>query len=130
MNQPYTSAVLFTINLRSIAHFYESVIGMRVHRQEDDHIVLERHAFRLTVHQIPEEYARDIVIAVPPEVRETSAIKLSFPIESIARSRATAARLGGCVYATDQEWSYEGATMCDGWDPDGNVFQLSERSQS
>lgn len=116
--------MLFTINLRSIARFYEQVVGMRVHRTEDDHVVLEKDGFRLTVQQIPEEYAANIHIAVPPKVREISAIKLSLPVASISRARQAAAQLGGCVYNADREWEYEGTIVCDGWDPDGNVFQL------
>ena len=121
-----SAAVLFTIKMGSIAHFYEQVIGMRIHRTESDHVVLDKDGFRLTVHQIPDEYAANIRIAVPPKVREISAIKLSLPVASISAARLVAARLGGRVYDADREWEYEEATICDGWDPDGNVFQLFE----
>ena len=119
-----TGAVLFTINLKSIAAFYERMIGMKVLMTADDHIRLEAGSFRLTVHAIPERYARDITIKTPPTIRETSAVKLAFRVEDIARAREIAAQLGGAVYATDREWKYEGTTICDGYDPDGNVFQL------
>jgi predicted enzyme related to lactoylglutathione lyase len=124
MSNEHTAAVLFTIHLKPMAQFYEQVAGMHVRPAGDDHIVLDKNTFRLVVHQIPEQHARSIVISTPPKVREASAIKLCFAVESIARSRAVAANLGGCVYASDREWQYEGTTVCDGWDPDGNVFQL------
>jgi predicted enzyme related to lactoylglutathione lyase len=124
MSTHTTGAVLFTVNLHPIAHFYEEVVGMQTFRTEADHIRLEIGSFRLTVHQIPERYAKNIVIKVPPVVREVSAIKLAFQVESIARCRALAANLGGKVYDPDREWSYESMTVCDGYDPDGNVFQL------
>ena len=124
MSHQHTGAVLFTINLRQLARFYEQVAGLRVRRAEDDHIVLENESFRLIVHQIPERYAKNIVITVPPQVREIGSIKLSFPVDSIAIARDVASRLGGCVYGSDREWTYESATVCDGWDSDGNVFQL------
>jgi predicted enzyme related to lactoylglutathione lyase len=76
------------------------------------------------VHQIPEQYAKNIVINVPPVVRETGAIKLTFRVDSISRSRQTAAELGGLVYGPDREWINDGTRTCDGYDPDGNVFQL------
>ena len=126
MSHQQTGAVLFTINLRRLAEFYEQVAGLRVRRAEDDHIVLENESFRLIVHQIPERYAKNIVITVPPQVREISSIKLSFPVDSISTAREVAARLGGCVYGSEREWTYESATVCDGWDSDGNVFQLSQ----
>src|SRR5262245_35207094 len=127
MNNHHSAAVLFTINMQSIARFYERIIGMRVQRVEHDHIVLENGGFRLTVHRIPVEYAASIHISVPPKIRETSAIKLSLPVTNIAVARQTASQLGGCVYDAEREWEYEGTTFCDGWDPDGNVFQLFER---
>jgi predicted enzyme related to lactoylglutathione lyase len=51
-------------------------------------------------------------------------VKLSFRVDSIARAREAAAGLGGAVYGPDREWVDEAATVCDGYDPDGNVFQL------
>jgi hypothetical protein len=107
-----------------MARFYETVAGLHVASAEDDHIALENGSFRLIVHQIPDQYAEHIRIDDPPSVREGSAIKLSFPVLSIVDSREAAARLGGRVYPASREWSYESTTVCDGWDPDGNVFQL------
>ena len=124
MSNEHTAAVLFTINLKPIAQFYERVVGMHLRKSGDDHIVLEKNAFRLVVHQIPEPYAQAIVICAPPKVREASAIKLCFAVTSISRSREIAGGLGGCVYPPDREWEYDGTTVCDGWDPDGNPFQL------
>ena len=119
-----TGAVLFTVNLRSLATFYQRVMDMQVLITGDDHVNLEAGGFRLTVHQIPEQYAKSIKIQAPPVVREAGAVKLAFRVESIAKAREVAKDLGGAVYAPDREWSYEGSTICDGYDPDGNVFQL------
>jgi predicted enzyme related to lactoylglutathione lyase len=116
------AAVLFTINLRSLAHFYERVADMRVIRTEDDHIGLETGSFRLTIHQIPERHAKSITIATPPVVREGGALKLALPVQDIAQARETAVQLGGMIYGREREWFYEGSTICDGYDPDGNVF--------
>jgi predicted enzyme related to lactoylglutathione lyase len=124
MSNQNVAAVLYTINLESIARFYGQVAGMRVQRTDTDHVVLEKDGFRLIVHQIPEEYAANVRIESPPRIRESGAIKLSLPVVSISNARQTAAQLGGCVYDADHEWEYEGSSVCDGWDPDGNVFQL------
>ena len=106
MIDQHTGAVLFTINLGQLARFYEQVAGLRVRKAEDDHIVLENESFRLIVHQIPERFAKNIVIAVPPQVREMSSLKLCFPVDSIPSAREAAARLGGCVYGSEREWTY------------------------
>jgi len=120
-------AVLFTINLMSLATFYERVGGMRVTRTDHDHVALESGSFRLVVHQIPDQYAKNISISIPPAVRNQSAIKLSFLVESISGSRQAAAALGGLVYGPEQEWPYMESMVCDGYDPDGNVFQLFQK---
>ncbi len=124
MGRHQAGAVLFTVNLQRLAHFYEEIAGMYIIKSASDHVVLEVGMFHLTVHQIPDQYAKNIVITVPPVVRETAAIKLSFRVDSISRSRQTAAELGGQVYGPEREWSDEETTTCNGYDPDGNVFQL------
>jgi predicted enzyme related to lactoylglutathione lyase len=124
MNEYETGAVLFTTNLKSLANFYERVMGMNVTKTEDDHIRLELGSFRLTVHAIPKRYAKNVSIKTPPDVREKSATKLAFRVKNIAAAREVAAQVGGMVYLPDKEWKYEGSTICDGYDPDGNVFQL------
>jgi uncharacterized protein YdhG (YjbR/CyaY superfamily) len=90
-------AVLFTVNLRNLANFYKRVVGMRVVSTRNDHIVLETGTFHLTVHQIPKQHAKNIEIKVPPVVRQNTAIKLSFRVGSIGRSRQIAARFGGLI---------------------------------
>lgn len=124
LSKHQAGAVLFTIHLRALASFYERVAGMTTFRTEDDHIRLEKGLFRLTVHKIPQRYAKKIKITTPPTVRENSAVKLAFQVPDIAEARQVAAELGGAVYPPEREWHYEGMTVCDGYDPDGNVFQL------
>ena len=117
-------AVLFTVHLKQLAHFYEHVVGMRVVKTASDHVVLEIGTFRLTVHQVAEQYANNIVITSPPVVRESAATKLSFRVDSISRARQSAAELGGLVYGSEREWDNDGSRTCDGYDSDGNVFQV------
>jgi predicted enzyme related to lactoylglutathione lyase len=123
-DQHQVGAVLFTVRLEQLSHFYEQVVGMRVIRMSSDHVVLEIGTFRLIVHQIPGEYAKNIVITSPPVVRESGATKLSFRVDSISRARQTAAELGGLVYGSEREWDNDGSRTCDGYDSDGNVFQV------
>ena len=51
-------------------------------------------------------------------------IKLVLPTGSLALSRARAAALGGAMNGEDREWPWQGDRVCDGHDPEGNVFQL------
>jgi len=118
------AAVLFTVNVARVAAFYEHVIGMQVRKSAAGHVSLKKSRFLLTVHAIPDQYAKQIIVTTPPAVRETSAIKLSFRVAGITEAREMAARCGGCVYPADREWRDGQKTLCDGCDPDGNVFQV------
>jgi predicted enzyme related to lactoylglutathione lyase len=76
--------------------------------------------------RIPKGIAETIDIATPPEPREDTPLKLVFGVEDIGRARLRAAELGGAVNATAREWQFDGDTVCDGIDPEGNVFQLRQ----
>ncbi|MGV3590118.1 MAG: VOC family protein [Gammaproteobacteria bacterium] len=54
------------------------------------------------------------------------AVKLSFPVDSIERARQAAAQHGGTLDAPPPRWVVEQQKICDGVDPEGNVFQLRE----
>jgi predicted enzyme related to lactoylglutathione lyase len=125
----YAAAVLFTFDMEQIARFYREIIGMRFMRADSDHVVLENESFRLIVHLIKALNGDKISRSVPPVIRQKNPIKLSFAVDSIANARAIAPSLGGSVYGPEQEWFYDSMKICEGWDPDGNVFQLVELTE-
>lgn len=103
---------------------------MRVCHSDDHYIELESDSFQLVVLQIPKRIADAIVIASPPERREDAAIKLVLFVQSIEHARTSALQLGGGVNTPDREWQFQGATVCDGYDPEGNVFQLRQQTDT
>ncbi|MGD9944835.1 MAG: VOC family protein [Burkholderiaceae bacterium] len=119
-------AVIFAKDLERLARFYERLLTFRVSHAEPDHVVLESEAFELVIHAIPEHIASSIVISEPPEVREETPIKLFFAVENLAQARAAAAQLGGLLAPVQREWQGAGFRVCDGHDPEGNVFQLRQ----
>lgn len=130
MNTPGCAAVLFARDHVVLAHFYREVAGLRDAGGGADHVKLVSGEFELVVHQIPDRYAKNIAIATPPVVREMTAIKLCFPCADLSRAREAAARLGGKLYDTAREWRSDSAIVCDGYDPEGNVFQLFQPLRS
>jgi Glyoxalase-like domain len=120
------AAVLYARNMRSIAAFYEAVAGMQRRAAGEDHIILESPAFQLVVHAIPPHIVESIRIETPVRPRERTPIKLAFFVDDLAAARSAAARLNGSLKAPDAEWQFEGTTVCDGHDPEGNVFQLRQ----
>ena len=113
-----------------MARFYQELLGLQLLEREPGHVVLESELFQLVIHAIPKKYAQAIHISVPPAVREEQAIKLFFPVDSLAAVRQRAAALGGGLSPANKEWQIEGGLRafraCDGFDPEGNVFQVRE----
>lgn len=76
--------------------------------------------------KMPDHLAASVNIGQPPTPRTNTPIKLIFPVSSLANARIAAARQGGAVCPPAREWIFRGSQSCDGYDPEGNVFQLRE----
>ena len=130
MNALHSGAVLYAKEPAKVAAFYQHVADMRVCHADGEYIELRSDAFQLIVLQIPQRIADTIVISSPPVRREDSSIKLVLFTQSIAHARSAAARFGGALNAPEREWLFQGHKVCDGHDPEGNVFQLREQSNA
>lgn len=119
-------AVVYAKDLAGVAAFYASVAGLVVVANEPDFVVLTGTHQELVVVQIPDHIAESIEVETPPVRRADTAVKLFFPVASLAAARAAAVGLGGVVDPVEREWTFRGATRCDGHDPEGNVIQLGE----
>ena len=124
-----TGAVLFVKNLDRVATFYSVVLGLTEATRADDHILLESPGFQLVVHRITVEGSESGDITAPPARRATAAFKPVFFVPSISRLRAVAETHGGVMEPADQQWSFNGVTVCDGLDPEGNVIQFREHAR-
>jgi predicted enzyme related to lactoylglutathione lyase len=120
-------AVLYAKDLRGLAQFYSSVAGIEVRAIEERFAILGREPSQLVIVASPKRIADSIDIATPQVRREDTPIKLVFVVNDIASARNRAADRGGAMNAVDSEWEFEGAKVCDGLDPEGNVFQLRQK---
>lgn len=121
-------AVLFVKDVSRLTAFYAEVVGLPVTESGKTWARLGTGAFELVVHGIPPHIAATFEISTPPQRREDAAIKLIFPVANIAVARATTARLGGAMNPPDREWQLGALRVCDGHDPEGNVFQVRARA--
>ena len=126
-DQPRSGAVLYAKEVGRVVAFYSAVAGLQAEGGDDDHVVLESPHSQLVVLRIPNEIASSIEITVPPARRTRTPVKLVFFVPSIAAARASAEAYGGAVNSKDTEWSFQGFTVCDGYDPEGNVIQFREQ---
>lgn len=125
-NPPHFGALIYAKDLERVAGFYRRLLALPVVRADLDHVVLGSGSFELIVHAIPAAIADTITISTPPEVREETPIKLLLPIADLAQARTLATQLGGHLAAVDREWQIGDLRVCDGHDPEGNVFQLRQ----
>ncbi|MGD9793266.1 MAG: VOC family protein [Acidimicrobiia bacterium] len=122
MNAP--RAVIYAKHLNRMVAFYAGVVGLEEITRADDHVVLARGDQRLVIVEIPAFIAATFEVGDPPQRREDAAIKPVFAVDDLAAARATALRLGGAIDGPELEWSFDGARVRDGHDPEGNVIQL------
>ena len=115
---------IYAKDLRQLAAFYESLLGMSRTHSAADLVVLRSPDIQLTLHAIPAEIAASIAISSPPEKREDAALKFFFTVPSIAEATAKAPALGGEVLP--EQWQGPGFRVCNAVDPEGNIFQLRE----
>jgi catechol 2,3-dioxygenase-like lactoylglutathione lyase family enzyme len=124
-----TGAVLFAKSPDRVAAFYSVVLGLSEASRDDDHILLESPGFQLVVHRIIVEGSAAREVTVPPTRRATAAFKPVFFLPSISRLRGVVEEHGGVMEPADREWSFNGVTVCDGLDPEGNVIQFRENAR-
>ena len=125
---PMPSVVLFCSDVAKVTEFYESLAAMRRVSGDASHAVLELAGFQLVVHGLRGEPGVRADRAGQVPIRQDSYVKVCLPVASLAAARARAATLGGQVYPADKEWQARGFRACDGYDPEGNVFQVRENA--
>ncbi len=118
--------VVYAKDVAAVAAFYESVVDLAVAEVADGHVALASDEVELVVVRIPVELAGSIEIARPPRRREGTPIKPVLPVASLALARERALSVGGVLDGAEREWRWGGTLVCDGHDPEGNVFQLRE----
>src|SRR5262249_5762957 len=119
-------AVLYAKDLGRLAEFYSTVAGVEPKAIEKGFAVLGSEGSQFVIVRIPKRIADSIDIAMPPKPREGTPLKLMFAVEDIAHARDRAAELGGAMNPVEREWEFQGDKVCDGHDPEGNIFQLRQ----
>lgn len=124
MQTTLATALLFAHDLPRLAAFYEAVLGLVPVTQGDSFRTYDAGGAEFTLHAIPPDIAATFSIARPPEVREEAALRLTFSVASLDAARALASAHGGEVGAP--LWESDGWRYANGFDVEGNVFQLRE----
>jgi predicted enzyme related to lactoylglutathione lyase len=130
MSAPETSIrqglVVYAKDKRRVSNFYRQTLGLVAIEDETTHDLLRGPGIEVVIHAIPEEYASQISIANPPQVREETPLKPVFLVESLEAVRLAAEATGGSLQPAHRAWQYHGAFVLDGCDPEGNVVQFRQ----
>lgn len=118
--------VLYSVHPATLAQFYAELLGWPISERHDDYLQLEHQGFELTLVQVPAALAERIQLQVPPRPRSDSPCKPVFQVDDLQQARQRAAAAGGQLYESQREWLFKEARVCDGVDPEGNVFQLRQ----
>jgi len=123
---PSLTVAIYAKDARRLASFYAEVLGLARAEEGATFVLLTAAGIELAIVQAPPTIAEAIVVAEPPVVREDTPVKLSFIVDDVEEVRPVVAGLGGGLAAPDAAWSWRGQLHLDGWDPEGNVFQLRQ----
>ncbi|MCH9650057.1 MAG: hypothetical protein K0U98_17605 [Deltaproteobacteria bacterium] len=119
--------ILFVKDIDLMVSFYEDVLRLSRTNSPDDSegfVSFDVGAAQLALHQIPETYARNITISDPPVARGDTPIKLAFGAENVSQISAELKSRGAAMGPVQEFGSLH---LCDGMDPEGNIFQISNR---
>ena len=120
-------AVLFAKNLERVARFYSEALELTRVSEDASYVLLKQGGFELIIHQIPKPVADGIEISEPPLRREVGALRLDYPIRDVKVGRTLAKSLGGAIDESPPPWADNGTNFYLGFDPEGNVFGVSQQ---
>lgn len=120
------SLVIYAKDKGRVSAFYRQTLDLIAIEEQSTHDLLRGPGIELVIHAIPREYASQISIANPPQVRSDTPLKPAFFVKSLEAVRLAAQRTGGSLDPAERSWHYNGAVNLDGCDPEGNVVQFRQ----
>lgn len=114
------TAIVFAKDLQLLAEFYHEALGLPLidAPMAPGWLELDAGGVRLALHAISPRVARKIEITHPPRAREESPMKLVFEVDDLIAARRRLVQYGATMFEP------KSASLCDGLDPEGNVFSL------
>lgn len=119
--------IIFAKDMARMIAFYGDVVGLsRVEHPQstDDFVSFHAGGVQLSLHRIPEHLAREIEIADPPAARASTPIKVVFGAADVHGARTELVARGANLGPVHE---FGDLHLCDGVDPEGNIFQLASR---
>ena len=113
--------VIYTGNLALATDFYSNVFDLDIRESDSSYVAMESEGFELVLLETKESSG----IGLSSSAKEGNPIKpvffVNFPISDV-RNRVE--KFGGKFNDKSKEWYFNNFTVCDGYDIEGNVFQI------
>lgn len=124
-----TGLVIYSSDLDKLVSFYQEVFGFSVTEREEGFALLGCGEFELVILETnvsrSQEHQR-----VAPTPRESTPIKPTFFFDDDLDTIARKVTANGGGMREPKDWTFGGKRVCDGWDCEGNVFQLRLKSNA
>lgn len=115
--------VIYVNDLTTMSNFYEKLFDLQIRESNNKYAALENDQIELVL--LKTDISTKIGSNSDIKIRESTPIKPVFMVgEPFEKIRATVKSLGGGFKARETEWKFNGYSVCDGWDPEGNIFQV------
>lgn len=124
MNLAKLGLVIYAKDYIKLTQFYSTILHLEIIETDDEFALMETNSVEFLILQAPTSIAEKITIGDPPDPRENIAIKPVFFVQSIQSVRDLAKDHAGYVNHPKNEWRFRGNIVCDGYDPEGNIFQI------
>lgn len=122
MKAELSRVILFVDNIATMSEFYEEDLGLeRLPGATDDFVSFSAGASQVCLHSLPAEYRSEQ--ADYPK-REDTYVKFVFYSTDVENDRQYLIDRG---VRMNEKVSFGSIDLCDGADPEGNVFQISSR---
>ncbi len=117
--------VIYVNNLKVMSDFYEKLFNLRIRETNENYVALENEQIELVLLKTETSSRVGSSNQSGFKIRESTPIKPVFIVdEPIEKIRATVKSLGSGFNSSETEWKFNGYNVCDGWDPEGNIFQV------
>ena len=127
--------VLYVADLTPMKDFYCGCFDLAVREQDESYVALENGHFELILlmNEISRSFKNPANTTADSTVqkRELTPIKPTFfSQEAMDIIRQKVLSHGGGFNAKESEWTFNQHHVCDGWDVEGNIFQVRSPAPS
>ena len=123
-----TGLAIYSFDLDKLVSFYKDVFGFSLIETEPDFALLAHGEFELVI--LETDISRSLNNqSYYPTPRESTPIKPTFFIDDYLQNIAKKVIANGGGMREPKDWTFGGKLVCDGWDCEGNIFQLRARKE-